>query len=80
MPIRYERLPDFCFCCGTLGHQFRECIKYKDQKQEDLAFSPWLRAVTMVERANYNKTKNRWNRGNNSREEESGNQEGYENQ
>lgn len=34
----------------------------------------------MAERANYNKTKNRWNRGNNLREEESGNQEGYENQ
>ena len=80
MPIRYERLPDFCFCCGTLGHQFRECIKYKDQKQEDLAFGPWMRAVTMTERANSHKAKNRWNGGNNSREEESANQEGHENQ
>ena len=80
MPNRYERLPDFCFCCGTLGHQFRECIKYKDHKQEDLAFGPWMRVVTMVERANSKKTKNRWNGGNNSREEESANQEGHENQ
>lgn len=80
MPIRYERLPNFCFCCGILGHQFRECIKYKDHKQEDLAFGPWLKAIIVAEHLNHNKPKNKWNRSNNTREEESGNQKCYENQ
>ncbi|KAK3218022.1 hypothetical protein Dsin_011992 [Dipteronia sinensis] len=25
MPIQYERLPDFCFHCGLLGHTIRGC-------------------------------------------------------
>lgn len=29
MPVVYEQLPDFCFCCGCIGHQFRECTKYR---------------------------------------------------
>ena len=24
MPILYEKLPDFCFCCAHVGHQYRE--------------------------------------------------------
>lgn len=34
----------------------------------------------MAERFNHNKPKDRWNRGNNTRDEEFGNQECYENQ
>lgn len=29
MPVLYEKLPDFCFCCAHIGHQFKECLKYK---------------------------------------------------
>lgn len=25
MPVLYEKLPDFCFCCGCIGYQFWEC-------------------------------------------------------
>ena len=29
MPVLYEKLPDFCFSCAHIGHQYRECLKYK---------------------------------------------------
>ncbi|KAH9769036.1 hypothetical protein KPL71_011840 [Citrus sinensis] len=38
MFIKYERLPNFCFCYGLIGHQFRECIKYKGQPKEKLIY------------------------------------------
>lgn len=25
-PIQYERLTDFCYCCGLLEHMLRECV------------------------------------------------------
>ncbi|KAH9715585.1 hypothetical protein KPL71_021114 [Citrus sinensis] len=80
MPVTYERLPDFCFCCEIIGHQFTECVKYKNNKHESFAFGPWMRAVTMSECLNHNKPKDRWNRSNTTRMEETGQQEDQENQ
>lgn len=25
IPIQYERLPEFCFLCGIIGHQHKNC-------------------------------------------------------
>ncbi|KAH9754526.1 hypothetical protein KPL71_015466 [Citrus sinensis] len=60
MAMVYERLPDFCFCCGILGHQFRECLKYQGQPKENLPYGSWLRAKTAAEIAKFYKNKEKW--------------------
>ncbi|KAL0385693.1 UNVERIFIED_CONTAM: hypothetical protein Sradi_2963600 [Sesamum radiatum] len=46
----YERLPNFCYWCGYLGHIMKLCERQYEsdfnEKQEPLPFGPWLRATT----------------------------------
>ncbi|KAH9658870.1 CCHC-type domain-containing protein [Citrus sinensis] len=60
MAVVYKRLPDFCFCCGILGHQYRECLKYRGQPKDKLPYGSWLKAKTAAERAKLNRDKGGW--------------------
>lgn len=59
--VEYEKLLDFCYCCGRLGHSYKKCKNYEGQSKQDLAYGPWLKALFWVEKIKQNKSKERWN-------------------
>ena len=62
MPILYEKLPDFYFCCVHISHQYRECLIYKGQKKEDLPYSGWMQTVTQADRIKQKRSREKGNR------------------
>ena len=46
--FRYERLPIFCYWCGKVDHDERDCIQWIQSKEtlrsEDKQFGAWMRA------------------------------------
>ena len=47
--FRYERVPIFCYWCGKVDHDERDCYLWISSKEtlrpEDKQFGPWLRAT-----------------------------------
>ncbi|KAK2647431.1 hypothetical protein Ddye_014920 [Dipteronia dyeriana] len=47
MPIQYEKLPNFCYRCGLLGHTIRECLEAdKDGSplDQNMSYGVWMKA------------------------------------
>lgn len=55
MPIQYERLPDFCFGCGMVGHVLIECSERLERvgvgSCNKLLFGAWMRASAPTRKA-----------------------------
>lgn len=60
MLVYYEMLHDFCFYCGRIGHQYKECIYYKSESKDELAYGPWLKATTTIEWLKQSRGKDKW--------------------
>ncbi|BFG20610.1 hypothetical protein CerSpe_068840 [Prunus speciosa] len=57
--FRYERLPEFCFCYGRVGHVFKECA-FVDQAAKQACEKPygiWLKATKDLNSTRANNSK-----------------------
>lgn len=46
IPLAYERLPDFCYSCGCIGHSLRDCT-LPVETEGQLNYGSWLKAPNM---------------------------------
>lgn len=46
IPCRYEKIPEFCYWCGCIGHTQTECVdpKMEGLNNEGPQYGPWMRA------------------------------------
>lgn len=46
--VRYEKLPDFCYGYGLLGHTIKECGNTGEGKEEELPYGSWMREPVKI--------------------------------
>lgn len=60
VPFSYERLPNFCYMCGFLGHSEKECSFTTTggavSERSELPYGAWLRAGGYDSRVSSDKT------------------------
>lgn len=47
IPLKYEHLPIYCFNCGIIGHQIKQCQERQaasDNNFDDLRYGVWIKA------------------------------------
>lgn len=54
--VTYEKLPDFCYGCGLLGHTIKECASDYGSKEEELSYGRDLREPIKLFSSNYTPT------------------------
>ncbi|KAJ1380911.1 Zinc knuckle CX2CX4HX4C [Sesbania bispinosa] len=42
--FQYERLPQFCYLCGHIGHDDSACDVKEGAEEEERSFGPWMKA------------------------------------
>ncbi|TXG54079.1 hypothetical protein EZV62_019335 [Acer yangbiense] len=52
--LKYERLPEFCYACGKIGHGIKECLDIEARNEaltgKTTKFGSWIR-VTILDRS-----------------------------
>uniref|UniRef100_A0A803QBH3 CCHC-type domain-containing protein n=2 Tax=Cannabis sativa TaxID=3483 RepID=A0A803QBH3_CANSA len=65
--FRYERLPEFCFECGRLGHPFEKCVAFMERmdngNDDDLEYGPWMKGAKLPTNG-YDKYRTDFSKGN----------------
>ncbi|KAK5819926.1 hypothetical protein PVK06_024960 [Gossypium arboreum] len=49
--IKYERLPEFCYACGVIGHTMKTCTNQKEGaglNDSNLQYGSWMRAPILT--------------------------------
>lgn len=59
IPITIEKLPDFCYQCGRLGHVMNECEEddSEEEDEEENQYSPWMRGSSVFKAESEGKKK-----------------------
>ena len=42
--FKYERLVGWCFSCGRIGHDHKDCLSLMDAKEGGRPYGEWLKA------------------------------------
>ena len=46
--FRYERLVGWCFACGKMGHELKECKSANEVDKNEKPYGEWLKARTRL--------------------------------